>query len=229
MRFTVWFISLVILIYCNLFYAQENHVLGSWNILHFDAKFSERWSGFAEAQLRSLGFYTNYHYYEYKGAAVYKIQENSSVALAFGQYRTYNEGGDFVRPMLSDELRLWPQFKLTQNIGDLKIEHRYRLELRFVNGNIRDRFRLRFGISYPLFRKWDHLGRFKIRLNNELFFSSRAPYFQRNRSQVQFAFTPNKRNEFLIGFLHQFDYQINDEIGRDFLVVGYAFKFDWSK
>jgi hypothetical protein len=28
-----------------------------------------------------------------------------------------------------------------------------------------------------------------------------------------------------LGYLHQFDYRINDEIGRDFLVVGLYFEF----
>jgi hypothetical protein len=30
---------------------------------------------------------------------------------------------------------------------------------------------------------------------------------------------------FQVGYLHQFDYKINDEIGRDFLLVGLYFDF----
>lgn len=33
----------------------------------------EKWSGFAEAQLRSLKFYEHYHYYEYKFAINYQF------------------------------------------------------------------------------------------------------------------------------------------------------------
>lgn len=209
--------------------AQASASLGSWNILHIDAKLNESWSGFFEAQLRSLNFYHDFHYYEYKGALLYDIQKNSSLALGFGQYRTYNEGGNFVRPMLSDELRLWPQFILTQQIKRLKIEHRYRAEFRFTNNGFRNRFRLRFGISHPVLEQKIKKGSLKIRANNELFFTNRAPYFERNRSQIQFAYQPNTKTEFLLGYLHQFDYQINDEIGRDFLVIGFTYRLDWSK
>lgn len=209
--------------------AQIDAGLGTWNILHFDAKMNDSWSGFFEAQLRSLNFYHDYHYYEYKGALTYEIQKNSTLSLGFGQYRTYNEGGNFVRPMLSDELRLWPQFILTQKIKRLKIEHRYRAEFRFTNNGFRNRFRLRFGISHPVLENKIKHGILKFRANNELFFTNRAPYFERNRSQLQFAYEPNARTEILMGYLHQFDYQINDEIGRDFLVVGFTYRFDWSK
>jgi hypothetical protein len=40
---------------------------------------------------------------------------------------------------------------------------------------------------------------------------------------LQFAFNykPSRNTTLQIGYLHQFDYRINDEIGRDFLVLGY--------
>ncbi len=221
--------SVLICVQLNPIRAQEDASLGSWNIVHIDAAFNEHWGGFFEAQLRSLNFYRDYHYYEYKAALEYKIQKNASLALGFGQYRTYNEGGNFVRPMLSDELRLWPQFLLTQNLKRLKIEHRYRAEFRFTNNGFKNRFRLRFGISHPLMEKKIEKGSLKIRANNELFFTNRAPYFERNRSQIQFAYQPNEKTEIILGYLHQFDYQINDEIGRDFLVIGFTYRLDWSK
>ena len=41
--------------------------LGSWNILNIKYNHTEKLSLFAEAQLRSLKFYSDFHYYEYKG------------------------------------------------------------------------------------------------------------------------------------------------------------------
>lgn len=208
--------------------AQDN-TLGSWNMLNINGKFNEHWSAFVEAQIRSLRFYDHFHYYEYKGALMYNLQENSTLALGFGQYRTFSEGGNFVEPLRSDEWRLWPQFILVQNIKKLKIEHRYRAEFRFTNNGFRNRFRLRFGFSYPLLAKTIKKGELVIRANNELFFTNRAPYFERNRSQLQFAYKLSKSVEFQLGYLHQFDYQINDETGRDFLVVGFVYKLDLGK
>jgi hypothetical protein len=47
------------------------------------------------------------------------------------------------------------------------------------------------------------------------------PYFERNRMSVAFNFKPSKGSSIQIGYLHQFDYKINDEIGRDFFQIGY--------
>jgi hypothetical protein len=38
--------------------------LGSWNILNLRYRYSEKFSFFGEGELRSLGFYYNYHYHE---------------------------------------------------------------------------------------------------------------------------------------------------------------------
>jgi hypothetical protein len=39
--------------------------------------------------------------------------------------------------------------------------------------------------------------------------------------QVTLNYKPSKATTLQIGYLHQFDYKINDETGRDFLQLGY--------
>ena len=52
------------------FYFSMNNVsaqtfdMGSWNILNLKYNPNDKWSVFGEAQLRSLKFYSNFHYYE---------------------------------------------------------------------------------------------------------------------------------------------------------------------
>ena len=69
--------------------------LGSWNIVNLKYTSNENWSVFGEAQLRSLKFYHNFHYYEYKGGINYKVQKNVQLTLGAGSYQTYREGGGF--------------------------------------------------------------------------------------------------------------------------------------
>jgi hypothetical protein len=38
---------------------------------------------------------------------------------------------------------------------------------------------------------------------------------------VAFNYKPSKATTFQIGYIHQFDYKINDETGRDFFQIGY--------
>lgn len=195
--------------------------LGSWNILNVKYNLDEKLSFFGEAQLRSIKFYSNFHYYEYKGGINYKVHKNVKLTLGAGSYQTYKEGGDFVLPKNNDEFRIWPQVILFQSIGKLKIEQRYRAELRFTSNGYRNRFRYRLGISYPFGKERNEYKPFQVSASNEIFFTDKEPYFERNRMLLACNYKPSKATTIQIGYLHQFDYKINDETGRDFLQIGY--------
>ena len=199
--------------------------LGSWNILNLKYNHNEKWSVFGEAQLRSLKFYSNFHYYEYKGGLNYKIHKNVLLTLGAGSYQTYREGGDFVLPKNNNEFRIWPQIVLLQSIRKLKIEQRYRSELRFTSNGYRNRFRYRLGISRPFGNETSGFPPFQISASNELFFTDKEAYFERNRALIALNYKPSKATTLQIGYLHQFDYKINDETGRDFLQIGYFIEF----
>ena len=198
----------------------QNYELGSWNILNLKYNYSKKLSAFGEAQLRSLKFYNNFHYYEYKAGINYKAHKHVRLTLGAGSYQTYKEGGNFVLPKNNDEFRLWPQVILFQSIGQLKIEQRYRAEFRFTSNGYRNRFRYRFGFSYPFGKGQKENKPFQISINNEIFFTNKEPYFERNRFSFAFNYKPSKATTLQIGYLHQFDYKINDEVGRDFLQLG---------
>lgn len=197
--------------------------LGSWNILNLKYNHTDRLSFFAEGQLRSLKFYSNFHYYEYKGGINFKVHKNVKLTLGAGSYQTYKEGGDFILPKNNDEFRLWPQIIFFQSIGKLKIEQRYRAECRFTSNGYRNRFRYRLGISYPFGREKNDYNPFLISASNEVFFTDKEPYFERNRLLFALNIKPTKASAIQIGYLHQFDYKINDETGRDFLVIGFYY------
>jgi Protein of unknown function (DUF2490) len=210
-----------------VFYLPVNNLsaqtfdLGSWNIINLKYNPDKKWSVFGEAQLRSLKFYDNFHYYEYKGGVNLKINKNVTLTLGAGSYQTYKEGGDFVLPKNNDEFRLWPQLIFFQSIGKLKIEQRYRAEFRFTSNGYRNRYRYRLGLSYPFGKDRNEYKPFQISASNEIFFTGKEPYFERNRLLFAFNFKPSKAATIQIGYLHQFDYKINDETGRDFFQTGY--------
>lgn len=195
--------------------------VGSWNILNLKYNYDRKWSFFGETQLRSLKFYRNFHYYEYKGGVNFKVHKNVILTLGAGSYQTYKEEGDFVLPKNNDEFRLWPQVILFQSIGKLKIEQRYRSEFRFTSNGYRKRFRYRLGISYPFGKERNEYNPFQISASNEIFFTNKEPYFERNRMLLAFNYKPSKATTLQVGYLHQFDYKINDENGRNFFQIGY--------
>ena len=217
----LFFIAVISLFFSSNIVVAQNFDLGSWNILNIKYNQNEKWSFFGEAQLRSLKFYNNFHYYEYKGGINLKVHKNVKLTLGAGSYQTYNEGGNFVLPKNNNEFRLWPQAVLFQSLGNFKIEQRYRSELRFTSNGYRNRFRYRLGVSYPFGKEHDNYKPFQISASNELFFTNTEPYFERNRMLVTLNYKPSKATTLQIGYLHQFDYKINDETGRDFIQLGY--------
>lgn len=220
---SVILIALLTVFGCTHIFSQSNQ-LGSWNILNIKYKVNTNLSFFGEAQLRSLKLYDDFHYYEYKGGVNYKAHKNLILTLGAGSYQTYREGGDFVLPKNNDEFRIWPQIVFNQSIGNVKIEQRYRAEFRFTSNGFRNRYRYRLGLSYPFGKDKNGLQRFQLGASNELFFTDKEPYFERNRLLTNVGYRVSKEATFQIGYLHQFDYKINDETGRDFLQVGLFFE-----
>ena len=203
----------------------QNFELGSWNIINLKYTVDQKISFFTEAQIRSLKLYNNFHYYEYKGGINYKFYKNAMISLGAGSYQTYNEGGNFVLPKNNAELRIWPQLTLNQKIWKFSIEQRYRSELRFTSNGFRNRFRYRLGLAYQFDKEIKGYKPYLVSASNELFFTDRQPFFERNRLLLAFNYKPTKLTSIQLGYLHQFDYRINDETGRDFFVIGYAIEF----
>jgi hypothetical protein len=215
------FIPLVV----PFFELSQGMDLGTWNVLNVKYKHSKQLSFFAEGQLRSLKMYNQFHYHEYKGGINYQAHKSVVLSLAAGSYQTYKEGGNFVLPKNNDEFRLWPQIVLTQQFTHFKIEQRYRAEMRWTNNGYRNRFRYRLGIAYPFGKNRNGDKVFQLNFNNELFFTDREPYFERNRIQLTLNYKLSDNASIHAGYLHPFYYRINDETGRDFMVIGLYYEF----
>jgi hypothetical protein len=108
-------------------------------------------------------------------------------------------------------------------------EHRYRAEQRFTSNGYRNRFRYRIGATIPLNGKKIVPKSFYISVWDELFFTDKEPYFERNRLFVGGGYEFNKKIALQMGYIYQFDYKINDETGRDFLNIALLYNFDLSK
>ncbi len=211
----------------NIVFSQPK--LGSWNIINVNLKINKKWNVFAETQLRSLSFYDEFHYYEVKTGGSYKIDKQFSATSGFGSYNTYNEGGDFKNPIQNKEIRTWAQINMKQKTGIINFEHRYRAEQRFTNNGFKNRFRYRLGAIIPINNPELKEKTLYLNIWNELFFTNREPFFERNRLLIGFGYEFNKNTAIQTGYIHQFDYKINDEIGRDFLNITFLYNFNLHK
>lgn len=198
--------------------------LGSWTILNGKLALDSSWQISVEGQLRSLSFYDQFHYYEYKTALTYSVSQNRSITGGIGSYRTFLPGGNFRTPAMVKEIRSWAEFTLFDPGRFLALEHRYRIEQRYTNNGFRNRFRYRIGGLIPLGKK----SQFYLAGWEEVFLTNRAPYFERIRSSIVLG---RKSSLMTIhaGFLHQFDYKINNEIKKVFFQLSMSFNFKRNK
>lgn len=204
--------------------AAQSFGSGSWNIIQLKYNHNKKWSLFGEGQLRSLRFYDHFHYYEYKGGITYQLHPSVKLTLGAGSYQTYKEGGNFETPQNNDEFRVWPQVALYQEISRLQVEQRYRAEMRWTNNGYRSRYRYRIGVLYPFGKNTKGYKPLQINVSNELFFTDHEPYFERNRMLFALNYKTGKQTTIQVGYIHQLDYKINDETGRDFLVAGFYYE-----
>ncbi len=192
---------------------------GTWNILNVRYPVNSKLTIFSEGQVRSLSFYDDFHYHELTTGVIFRPSRQITLTLAGGEYLTYSSGGNFVSPIRSDEFRFWPQAAISQSFGRLILEHRYRSEFRFITSGFRLRFRSRLGITLPLNNREIKPGTIYMGASEELFFTNRAPYFERNRFILLVGRQFSRRITMHLGYVHQFDYRINDETGSDFVQV----------
>ena len=184
--------------------------LGTWNVVSAKLTFNKQWSVFAEAQARSQKVIHDFNYYEYKAGIGYNFPKTVSALFALGHYVTFQPDGDFKQPAVNDEFRIWEQFVLTNNIGRIKLEHRYRIEQRFTsNAGYRNRFRYRINALLPLNNKEIKSKTWYTSLFNEIFVTNEGPYFEQNRIFLGAGYQFNNRVTVLAGLLNRFDQSLS--------------------
>ena len=216
--------------FLNSLQAQSfQNQFGSWNIINVKLAVNSKWSLFFEPQLRSLSFYNQFHYYEIKGGATYNLNSNFALTSGIGSYNTYSEGGNFKMPIQQKEIRSFVQLVMKQRLQAINFEHRYRAEQRFTNNGYRNRFRYRLNAVLPINNKKVVPKTFYASVWNEIFFTNLPAYFERNRFFVGGGYEVNEHVSFQTGYVHQFDYKINDETGRDFFQISVLLNFNLKK
>lgn len=200
--------------------AQE---LGSWNVIDFRKNTDKKISYQLEAQLRSLKFYSNFHYNELNFTTNYIYGNNLVLSVLLGKHNTYTEGGDFLKPLITDEFRQSIQASTTQKFGPFVLDNRYRMEQRyfFTTEKFNYRMRYRFGLQTNITKN------VKAQFSNEFFLAigGNNSTFEKNRFLFGIRNIINKQYELQINYLNQIDNRKNDESGSDFLQIVHIINF----
>jgi len=205
-------LTAIILLSSTSLFAQD---IGSWNVLDVRKNTDKLISYQLEVQLRSLKFYHNFHYNELNFTASYKYKDNLVFSVLIGKHNTFSEGGNFMKPLLTDEFRQSLQAVTVQRFGFISLENRYRIEQRyFINRNtLAYRIRYRFGLQSSVSNS------IKVQFSNEIFMAvgRSNSTFEKNRILIGLKNKVNRRYEIQLNFLNQIDNKKNDESGKNFI------------
>jgi hypothetical protein len=193
---------------------------GSWNIItvNLPGSTQHRWGGYFEAQNRNYGVTNNFYYYELKTGVSYNFDNNSFALLGTGRYSTYGFNAVDDGPQIT-ETRFWEQFTTNHYISRLKLEHRYRIEQRWLNTGYRNRFRYRLTATLPLNKPKLEQGTLFAAVFAEVFFNNKQPNFERNRFSPSLGYRFTKPFTFQAGFINQRNYAINNSDDKNYLIL----------
>ncbi|MFL9483155.1 DUF2490 domain-containing protein [Chitinophagaceae bacterium LWZ2-11] len=207
--------------------SQANDKLGGWDILDVFYAPTKKYTVWFETQTRAETFAGNFYYHEFKGGLFYNLPNTNSFFLGTGAYTTYSPDGNYKAPTVTNEFRIWQQFIVNNNYSHLKIEHRYRFEERWINGDFKIRIRYRINPVIALNKPKVGPKTAYISIFDEIFFGNHAPYFERNRFFAGAGYQFNKLIAVQSGFIRQFDYnKITDGSGKNFIQTTVLFYLD---
>jgi hypothetical protein len=218
-KFTYAALAAGLLLFHFTTYAQSD-ALGGWYLVNFNYHISNKFTIYSEVQTRSQHVLDDFYYRELKTGVNYKLKDNMSVFVGFGNYETDTFPGNYQKPIKAVENRLWEQFVYTTNLSRINIENRVRIEQRWINGNYANRLRYRLNLSIPVNHPKIQDKTFFPVVFDEVFFTDNEPHFLRNRIFGGAGYRFSKVVTVQAGFLRQSDFSANGgSTGKNFITT----------
>lgn len=206
----------------------EEENLGSWIMFFGNSKLSENYSLHTEAQLRLYEPLSNFNQLLLRVGLNYHINNKSMLSLGYGYIPTASFDLEQFQAS-SIEHRVWEQFILTNNIGRLFFEHRYRVEQRWISAASKniylDRLRYRLLLNIPINNAGLIDNTLFLSFYDEIFLNVTEAPFDQNRLYAALGYKFNKALSVQTGYLRHRLGALN----LDRLQLGVFFNTDFSK
>ncbi|MFN5440222.1 MAG: DUF2490 domain-containing protein, partial [Flavobacteriia bacterium] len=132
-------------------------------------KLNEQWDLHTEYQWRRADGFADWQQSLARVGLDYKLNPNCTVSGGYAWVVSYPYGSQPIANR-TNENRVWQQIILKQPIGNLQVQHRYRLEQRWIDTQFKQRIRYRAQCIIPLQKTYleQSIGLF-MNINNEVF------------------------------------------------------------
>ena len=177
--------------------AQESET-GNWMMYFGNQKLSDRWNWHNEIQYRNYNFAGDLEQLLLRTGIGYNLSANNNNLLlgyAYIHGEPYVAGTDEKTNV--NEHRIFQQFISRQQFGRFYLQHRYRIEERFIEEDFKMRFRYFLGLNVPINKKEMVSKAIYLSLYNEIFIQPKSPVFDRDRvyGSIGYVFSSNLKVE----------------------------------
>lgn len=184
-------------------YGQDSD-LGNWMIYIGNKKLNNKLNLHHEVQYRNYNAVGDLEQLLLRTGLGYTFNDNkNNVLLGYGYILSDNYINNTDLKKSINEHRIYQQFTSKQEIGSVKLSHRYRFEQRFVEDDIKMRFRYFLALKMPLFNK-DKTSKYYLSAYNEIFLNTKTAVFDRNRLFGGLGYKINENLKLEVGYMNQF-------------------------
>ncbi|AZB26828.1 MULTISPECIES: DUF2490 domain-containing protein [Chryseobacterium] len=206
-----------------LTWAQKND-LGAWYMYFGNNKISKKLNWHNEVQYRNFDAIGDLEQLLIRTGIGYDLTENNNnVLLGYGFIlsQPYVNG----EKKENIEHRIFQQYITKQKFGRFNLQHRYRLEERFLEDDFRMRFRYMLGLNIPITQKEMLPKTLYASVYNEIFLHFNSPVFDRNRVYGALGYVINKNMRIEAGYMNQ----IQENRNRGQIQIGFYNNIPFTK
>ena len=201
----VSWVALILGLVLPFFAQSQNSDLGNWLIYIGSKQLNEKWNIHNEVQYRNYNMVGDLEQLLLRTGLGYTFNEGKNNALlGYGYILSENYSGNGDEKIDVHEHRIFQQFIAKDNIGRVRLQHRYRFEQRFVESDFKMRFRYFLAINVPVFSKGRDIHMFYLSAYNEIFLNTESPVFDRNRLYGGIGYQLSKGTKLELGYMNQF-------------------------
>ncbi|MFS4429604.1 DUF2490 domain-containing protein [Chryseobacterium sp. S90] len=206
-----------------LTFAQKSD-LGAWYMYFGNNKISKKLNWHNEIQYRNFDAVGDLEQLLIRTGIGYDLTENNNnVLLGYGFIlsQPYVNG----EKKENIEHRIFQQYITKQKFGRFYLQHRYRLEERFLEDDFRMRFRYMLGVNIPITQKEMLPKTLYASIYNEIFLHFNNPVFDRNRVYGALGYVINKNMRIEAGYMNQ----IQENRNRGQIQIGFYNNIPFTK
>ncbi|MCL1675188.1 DUF2490 domain-containing protein [Elizabethkingia meningoseptica] len=186
----------------GLLAAQKSDV-GNWFMLFGSEKVNSKFNIHYEVQYRNYDFIGDLNQLLLRTGIGYNLSENNNnVLLGYAYVHSHNYDADQNIKQL-DEHRIFQQFITKQKFGRVMLNHRYRIEERFLQPKTEVRFRYQLGVIVPFNNSSLTADTWYASIYDEIFINAKKEAFDRNRLYGAIGYVVNDKIRLEAGVMNQ--------------------------